>query len=386
MNSESKQSAWGSVLRVGIICYPTIGGSGIVATSLGRALCERRYSVHFISHDLPQSLGKLKEHCRFHHIQVPVYPLFRFPPYTLALATELTRLVQEVPLDVLHLHYAIPHSTSAVLANMMLEDKGIRRVPLITTVHGTDTELVGKEPSYKPAVEFSLNHCDCLTAVSKSLKESTMEAFDCRRPIEIIHNFVDPEVFYPPEGNCFPRNPKYWQLVHVSNFRPVKRVLDVIKVFDTISSAASSRLVMVGDGPDRAEAENLVCSLGLSNRVIFTGRIVNVEKILRNSDVLISTSSSESFGMSIAEAMASGVPVVATEVGGVPEVIEDGVTGVLTTPGNLNEMAEAILSIISEPEKAQRMGKAGRSRVLSRFSPGVIVPQYEALYRQLAKR
>jgi N-acetyl-alpha-D-glucosaminyl L-malate synthase BshA len=373
-------------MKIGIGCYPSIGGSGVVATQLGQQLCERKFEVHFIAYDLPPKLMQLKNKCRFHHIHVPAYPLFRFPPYTLALATELTRLVKEVGLDLLHVHYAIPHSMSAVMANLMLEDHSLSRVPVITTVHGTDTELVGKEPQYKSAVEFSLNHCDALTAVSEDLRRSTLESFDCRKPIEVIYNFVDTDVFYPPPENCFPRNKDYWQIVHISNFRPVKRIRDVIQVFDLICKCVPCRLLMVGDGPDRPAAEEMVNSLGLSSMVGFTGRTVMVENILRRCDILLCTSENETFGMSIAEAMASGMPVVSSRVGGIPEVMIDGETGFLRPLGELEQMAEAIHQLITNPELAARMGQAGRERILQKFSAPLIVPQYTTLYERLAGR
>ncbi len=371
-------------LRIGIVCYPSIGGSGIVATQLGQALCERKYEVHYISHDMPQRLGKMKNKCTFHRIHVPVYPLFRYPPYTLALATELTRLVDEVGLDLLHVHYAIPHSTSAVLANLMLQDKGRERIPIVTTVHGTDTELVGKEPVYKPAVEFSLNHCDALTAVSENLKKTTLESFDCRQDIRVVYNFVDPETFCPPEKEGFPRNGQQWQIAHISNFRPVKRILDVIRIFDCFAKCVPSRLLMVGDGPDRREAEDLVESLGLAKQVSFTGHVLEVESILRKTDVLLCTSENESFGMTVCEALASGVPVVATRAGGLPEVIEDGRSGILADVGDVDSMAEAVLQIIMQPELGMEIGRGARKRVLEHFSPDIIVPQYEELYEKLA--
>lgn len=374
----------GDRLRIGIVCYPTIGGSGIVATQLGQALCEQKYKIHYISHDMPQRLGQLKHHCVFHHIHVPLYPLFRFPPYTLALATELARLAQEVSLDVLHVHYAIPHSTSAVLANLMLEDKGLRRVPLVTTVHGTDTELVGLEPAYRLAVEFSLNHCDALTAVSKNLRQNTLEMFDCRVPIEVIYNFVDTKLFHPPENTRHPRDSAVWRIIQVSNFRPVKRVLDAIQVFESIAKCISCELVLVGDGPERKVAEERVARLGLSDSITFSGKVLCVEEFLRQADILLCTSQTESFGMSIAEGMASGLPVVAPRAGGIPEVVLDGTTGILTDPGDLDALAEALLRLMTAPEEAERLGRAGRERIEQLFSPGVVVPQYEALYDRLA--
>ncbi len=371
-------------LKIGIVCYPSIGGSGIVASQLGQALCQLRYEVHFLSHDYPQRLGALKNHCTFHHIHVPTYPVFRFPPYTLALATELTRIIREVGLQLLHVHYAIPHSTSAVLANLMLEDLGLPRIPVVTTIHGTDTELVGQEPAYKAAVEFSLNHCDAVTAVSDYLKRSTLETFQCRKPIEVIHNFIDTRVFQPPERNEFPRDGQQWQVIHISNFRPVKRIQDIILAFSAIAQCLPCHLTLVGDGPERAAAQETVTALGLSEKVSFPGKIQEVEEPLAQSDILMCVSESESFGMSIAEAMATGIPVIASRVGGIPEVMVDGETGVLVPVGDIDRMAEALLGLMTQPGRVQELGGAGRRRIENFFSPQVSVPKYEALYRSLA--
>lgn len=372
-------------LKIGIVCYPSIGGSGIVATQLGQALCQLRYEVHFLSHDYPQRLGALKNHCTFHPIHVPTYPVFRFPPYTLALATELTRIIREVGLQLLHVHYAIPHSTSAVLANLMLEDLGLPRIPVVTTIHGTDTELVGQEPAYKAAVEFSLNHCDAVTAVSEYLKRSTLETFRCRKPIEVIHNFIDTQTFHPPMQDRLPRDGERWQVVHISNFRPVKRVTDIILAFNAIAQCLPCHLTLAGDGPERAVAQETVSTLGLSDKVSFPGKVLGVEALLAKSDILMCVSESESFGMSIAEAMASGIPVIASRVGGIPEVMIEGETGLLVSVGDVDRMAEALLGLMTQPERARQLGEAGRRRIEKHFSPQVSVPKYEALYRSLTE-
>lgn len=383
-------------MRIGIVCYPTIGGSGIVATELGVQLYCRGHEVHFISYDLPERLlrdddGRFTVDCgscgagvlRFHHIDVPHYPLFRFPPYTLALATKLYRVVLEEHLDLVHVHYAIPHSTSALLAKQMLHANCGRSIKIITTLHGTDSVLVGQEPNYKDTVEFSINGSDAVTAVSESLRRQTLEMFTITREIDVIYNMIDTNVFQPREGGAGVG----WRLtvMHVSNFRPVKRPADAVRAFDLIARVVPSRLVMVGDGPERAAVQELARSLGLSDVVEFTGFSHGVSETLRCADVLLSTSESESFGLSIAEAMATGAPVVAYRVGGIPEVVEDGVTGVLVRPFDLAALAEAAVKILLCPALRARMGEAARRRIVERFSPAVILPRYEALYRSLVE-
>ncbi len=308
--------------------------------------------------------------------------VFRFPPYTLALATELTRIVREVGLQLLHVHYPFLTRVGG-LANLMLEDLGLPRVPVVHHHHGTDTELVGQEPAFKAAGEFSLNRCDAGTAVSENLTRTTLETFQCRRPIEVIYNFVDTQVFHPPERNEFPRNGEQWQVVHISNFRPVKRVMDIVLAFNAIAQCFPCHLTLAGDGPERALAQETVCSLGLSEKVSFPGKLLEVEDLLAQSDLLMCVSENESFGMSIAEAMATGLPGIASRAGGIPEVVEDGETGILVNVGDVDGMAEALLGLMTQPEGAKQMGEAGRRRIEERFSPQVSIPKYEALYRAL---
>lgn len=358
----------------------------MVATVLGQALARRGHKTHFISYDVPQHLDPNMQDFSFHHVDVPCYPLFRFPPYTLALASQIYTLASEGELDLLHVHYAIPHATSACIARSMLKASTGKSLPVVTTLHGTDTDLVGQEPLLQPVVEFSLSHCDAITAVSNYLKETTERQFKLDGVnIEVIYNPIDTDLFTrrPPEDDC-PFRERV--IVHVSNFRPVKRIQDAVKVFDLIRSAVPSRLRFVGEGPDRSLAEPLVERLGLSDHVEFVGKSLEVEKLIGNSDLLLSTSGSESFGLTIAEAMSCGVPVVATRVGGVPEVMRDGVDGILAPVGDVQTLAEAAIAILSEPSRAKRMGDAGRQRVLDTFRLDSIVDRYEQLYRAVLEK
>ncbi len=316
-------------LKIGIVCYPSVGGSGMVATVLGQELARRGHAVHFVSYDLPQHLDSNMQGFSFHHVDVPCYPLFRFPPYTLALASQIYMLGEAGELDLLHVHYAIPHATSACIAQTMLRANTDKDLPIVTTLHGTDTDLVGQDPLYKPVVEFSLSHCDAITAVSEYLKTTTESEFAIKgAEIEVIYNPIDTALFSPaPREDDSPCRERI--ISHVSNFRPVKRIQDTIKVFDLVRNVIPARLRFVGEGPDRSLAEPLVERLGLSDHVEFLGKSLEVEKLIATSDLLLSTSGSESFGLTIAEAMSCGVPVVATRVGGVPEVLRDGIDGLI---------------------------------------------------------
>ncbi len=369
-------------MRIGIVCYPSIGGSGIVATELGKSLCQLGHEIHFISYDIPQRLIDYHTRCKFHPIKVPVYPVFRFPPYTLALATEIARIAVEYDLDVLHVHYAVPHSTSALLAKQMLLQRNNKDLTIITTLHGTDTDLVGKEPQYKDVVEYSIDACDGVTAVSEHLKRSTLEDFNITKEIRVIYNPINTHLFHPlPNRKVEDHECK--TICHISNFRAVKRIPDTVHAFDLISRCIPAKLVLVGDGPEMPVVKELVESLGLSSRVEFAGRVLYVERILQKTDLLLSTSLTESFGMSIAEAMSCEVPVVAYSVGGIPEVAVDGETGYLVEMGDVSGAAEAALQILSYPERHRAMGQAGRKRVMENFSDDRIVKQYLDYYNSL---
>jgi N-acetyl-alpha-D-glucosaminyl L-malate synthase BshA len=382
-------------LKIGIVCYPGVGGSGIVATELGRSLCSHKHEIHFISHDMPYRLTALQGWCRFHQIRVPTYDLFRFPPYTLALSTELCRLVSEEGLDIIHVHYAVPHSTSALLARMILESRGVPSPRIITTLHGTDSGLVGREPTFRTTVEFSINASNVVTAVSHYLKRQTLELFDIRQEIEVIHNPINTRIFVPRKESGgqdwrpflnnlrIPVSAGEQVILHISNMRPVKRLPDTIRAFAEISKQIPSRLVCVGEGPDEGAGRALAHDLGVGERVHFIGMIGPVEAVIREGDLLISTCPEEAFGMSIAEAMACQLPVVAYRAGGIPEVVEDGLTGILVEPLNVDAIVEAVVDILSSPEKRREMGKQARRRIQETFNSAKIARRYETLYERL---
>ncbi len=383
-------------LRIGMVCYPSIGGSGIVATELGKQLVCHGHDVHFFSYDVPYRLAgrngeDLTVPCPkgrrgqlfFHHIDIPDFPLLRFPPYTIALASELCEISQAVRLDLVHVHYAIPHSTSAVLAKLMLRASGLPELPVITTLHGTDTALIGLDKRFKPTVEFSLNGCDAVTAVSHALREQTLRDFSIRPPIEVIYNFVDPAEFNRVDGEPAAAPPAPCVITHVSNFRDIKRSDEAVLIFSYLKKSVDCRLVFVGTGPTEALARQQAERLGISDKVEFVGKVLDVAQVLARSHLLISTSEMESFGMSIAEALACGVPVVAYRVGGIPEVVGDCPAAELVELGDTCGMAAAALRMLDRAGREPELGALARRRILDHFTPERIVPQYEALYRRL---
>ncbi|HEY3056295.1 MAG TPA: N-acetyl-alpha-D-glucosaminyl L-malate synthase BshA, partial [Thermoanaerobaculia bacterium] len=355
-------------MRIGITCYPTFGGSGVIATELGIALARQGDDIHFISYALPSRLNiLLHERVHFHEVTVTAYPLFDpYPPYTLALATKMAEVASYEKLDVLHVHYAIPHAISAYLAKQIL---GSRDLKVITTLHGTDITLVGRDESYLPITKFGIEVSDGVTAVSQWLKSETARNFGTQKAIEVIPNFVDPDRFqHHRSAFCHMFGASTDKLVcHVSNFRPVKRVMDVIGVFEKVSRVVPSRLMMIGDGPDRSRAEAYCREHQLRDRVFFLGNVPNLEEILGGSDLFLLPSESESFGMAALEAMASEVPVIATRAGGLPEVIEDGVNGYLMPVGDVDAMAERAIEILSNDDVGRRMGAAGRAIAIEKF-------------------
>ena len=370
-------------MRIGITCYPTYGGSGAVATELGMALALRGHEIHFISYAQPFRLPAFLPRIFFHEVEVNRYPLFEYPPYDLALAVRMHEVVLAHELELLHVHYAIPHATSAWIAREMLRANG-GDIPIITTLHGTDITLVGQDPSFHAITKFSIERSDYLTAVSAYLKEETYRAFGCMGcDVEVIHNFVDPEVYdrarYAPmlrqqvaNGNAV--------LMHVSNFRSVKRVRDIVRIFARVRKSVPSVLVMVGDGPDRVHAEDEARTLGLERETYFLGKIDAVAPLLANADCFLLPSESESFGLSALEALACGVPVVASNVGGLPEVVRDGVTGALRVPGDVEAMAAAAVDILSDQDRWTAMSTAAAADARERFALTDVVAQYEALY------
>jgi N-acetyl-alpha-D-glucosaminyl L-malate synthase BshA len=368
-------------MKIGVTCYPTYGGSGVVATELGKELAARGHEVHFISYALPIRLT-VADRIYFHEVEVLSYPLFEYPPYDLVLATKMAEVMSRFDLDILHVHYAIPHSISAYLAKMMLKD---RVVPFVTTLHGTDITLVGNDRSYLPITRFGIEQSDAVTAVSEYLRKRTIQEFQIERRVDVVPNFVDCNVYGPAVDRSLRK--KYASddqgiLIHISNFRPVKRVEDVIGIFARVRKRASARLLMVGDGPDRPKAEWLAHTHGISDDVTFVGKQNDMSELLAISDILLLPSELESFGLVALEAMACETTVVATRVGGIPEVVQDGVDGFLYDVGEIDSMADGCLSILKNPEVRQGLGRAAREHANREFCASKIVLRYEELYRR----
>jgi N-acetyl-alpha-D-glucosaminyl L-malate synthase BshA len=371
-------------MNIGITCYPTYGGSGAVATELGIALAARGHEVHFITYRQPFRLPAFLPRVYFHEVDVGQYPLFEYPPYDLALAVRMHEVVRTHKLDLLHCHYAIPHATSAWIAREMLREAG-EDVAVVTTLHGTDITIVGQDPSFHPIAKFSIERSDRITAVSQFLKEETFNAFHCTGcRVNVIYNFVDPTVY---GRSLYPQTVRQQLgvtgpvLMHISNFRPVKRVGDVIRVFANVNKELPSTLVMIGDGPDRAIAEEEARLLGVHRSVHFLGKLESVAPLLAGADLFLLPSQSESFGLSALEALASGVPVVATDAGGIKEVVVQGETGFLYPVGDVDAMTQGALSILCDPARAEQMRQAAETDARARFSLDTIVSQYEALYQ-----
>ena len=368
-------------MKIGITCYPTYGGSGVVATELGKELAARGHDVHFISYALPIR-RTMSDRIYFHEVEVLSYPLFEYPPYDLVLATKMAEVMTRYELDILHVHYAIPHSISAYLAKMMLDK---RPVPFVTTLHGTDITLVGNDRSYLPITRFGIEKSDAVTAVSEYLRRRTIEEFQVQREISVVPNFVDCDVYRRLEDRSL--REKFARadegiLIHISNFRPVKRVEDVIEMFSLVRKKRNARLLMVGDGPERPKAEWLANTHGVAEDVIFVGKQNDMNQLLAISDILLLPSELESFGLVALEAMACEVPVVATRVGGIPEVVRHGVDGFLYEVGDVASMAEGCLSILDDPQLHANLGKAARDHARRDFCATKIVLQYEEMYRR----
>ncbi len=371
-------------MNIGITCYPTYGGSGAVATELGIALAARGHEVHFITYQQPFRLPAFLPRIFFHEVEVMRYPLFEYPPYDLALAVRMHEVVLRHHLDVLHVHYAIPHATSAWIAREMLRDSG-SDIRVITTLHGTDITLVGQDPSFYAIAKFSIERSDVLTAVSHFLRRETITAFGCTGCIvEVVPNFIDPTVYdrgrYGASPWPMPRDSVRPVLIHISNFRGVKRVRDVVRIFARVRQAVPSSLIFVGDGPDRSDAEQEARMLGVDADVSFLGKIEAVAPLLAAAQVFLLPSETESFGLGALEALASGVPVIATRVGGLPEVVRDGETGLLFPVGDVDGMAAAAIALLRDRARWETMSAAGAADARARFALNAIVPQYEALY------
>jgi len=368
---------------IGIVCYPTYGGSGVVATELGLELSKRGHEVHFITYNQPVKLNLFNNNIHYHEVIVPDYPLFHYQPYELALSSKIVDMVQLHKIDILHVHYAIPHAYAAYMSKQMLKTRGIN-LPIVTTLHGTDITLVGSHPYYKNAVEFSINNSDAVTSVSKDLKRDTLSFFNIKKNIEVIPNFVDLEKYIHVHENCnrgVLANEDEKIITHISNFRKVKRIDDVINSFNLINKEINSKLILLGDGPERIKAEKLCDELNLNEKVLFLGASNETAKILCLSDVFILASTTESFGLVALEAMASSVPVVSTNSGGLPEVNKDGFSGYLSDVGDVNNMAKNAIKILKDSTKLINFKKNAKQQA-NKFDVHNIVPHYEDIYKK----
>jgi len=374
-------------VNVGITCYPTYGGSGIVATELGLELANRGHEVHFISYANPIRLDAGIPRIHYHEVEVSTYPLFQYPPYCLALASHMAEVAESYDLDLLHVHYAIPHSISAMLAQQMLA--ATRRLPFITTLHGTDITLVGTDRSYFPITKFSIEKSDGITSISDYLRDQTVQVFGVRNEIRVIKNFVNCDAYKPDRektlAKCYaPEDARL--LIHVSNFRPVKRVLDCVRILAEVVPRAPAHLLMVGDGPERGPAEHLARELGVERHVSFLGKQNHVERIIPLADVLLMPSELESFGLAALEGMACGVVPVATRVGGVPELITHGVDGYLEDVGDIPAQSARVAALLTDHALHQQMSHAARHTATERFCTDRIIPLYERYYEEVLAR
>lgn len=372
-------------LKIGIVCYPTYGGSGVVATELGIALADKGHEVHFISYDQPFRLDLYSENIYFHQVNVPDYPLFEYAPYELNLTSKLVDVAIHEKLNILHVHYAIPHASAAVNAKQILATYGIH-IPIVTTLHGTDITLLGKDKSFKPVIEYAINQSDAVTAVSQNLKEETLLNFKIKDEIKVIPNFIDMSL-YKQECNQVLRD-KFAKkeeaiLVHISNFRKVKRVQDVVKIFEKVNKQVPSKLFMIGDGPERLKAEQLCRKLGIAKHVRFLGKLKVIEKFLCIADVFVLPSKTESFGLVALEAMASKVAVISTNSGGLPEVNIDGETGYLSDVGDVNKMANDTIHLLKDADKLNQFKNNALAHAKTFDLPNIL-PQYEAVYQELS--
>lgn len=372
-------------MKIGITCYPTYGGSGAVATELGLDLAERGHEIHFISYAQPFRLDHFRERVFFHEVEMDEYPLFEHPPYSLALAVAIHDTARNQELDLVHVHYAIPHATSAWIAKEMLGTE--RELKIVTTLHGTDITLVGIHPSFQAITQFSILKSDGMTSVSEFLKDRTVADFNVpQERIRVIPNFIDPQTFRRDKERCHratlaPDGEKI--IMHISNFRPVKRIPDVVEVFARISREVPSRLVLVGDGPERPRALDRATELGVRDKVLFLGKHQSVDELLACADLFLLPSKNESFGLAALEALACGTPVIASDMGGLPEVVVHGETGFLFPLGNVAEMAEAGISLLKDQDRWTRFSEAARSDAVARFSSDRVIPMYEDLYRDV---
>ena len=369
-------------MKIAIVCYPTFGGSGVVATELGLELANRGHEIHFVTYSQPVRLELLNRNIHYHEVHVPEYPLFHYQPYELALSSKLVDVVKQHRIEVLHVHYAIPHAYAGYMAKKMLQEENID-LPIVTTLHGTDITLVGNHPYYKPAVSFSINKSDVVTAVSESLKNDTYRLFEIDKEIQVIPNFIELEkIKKEHEGPCLRSwfaDPEEKIITHISNFRRIKRIPDVVQIFNQIQKEISCKLLMVGDGPEKEAAEKLCQELGISDKVIFFGNSSEIAKILCYSDLFLLPSETESFGLAALEAMAHGVPVISTNTGGLPEVNIDGVSGYLCNVGEVDLMAQKSITILGNPLLLAQF-KENAKTATRKFDIEYILPLYEKLY------
>jgi N-acetyl-alpha-D-glucosaminyl L-malate synthase BshA len=373
-------------MNIGVVCYPTYGGSGVIATELGKALARKGHRVHFITYQEPVRLDSFNQNIFYHEVSALDYPLFQYQPYESALASKIVDVARYEKLDILHVHYAIPHASSALIARSILKERGYN-LPFVTTLHGTDITLVGKDPGYKPVVEYSINHSDGITSVSKSLKEDTYANFGITREIEVIPNFIDFSRFKKTNKDHFkkaiaPNGEKI--LIHVSNFRKVKRVEDVVKMFDLVFKKIPSKLFMVGDGPERTACETLSRNLGISEHIRFLGKQDAVEDLLAVSDLFVLPSETESFGLAALEAMAVEVPVISSDAGGIPEININGKTGFMSPVGDFEDMAKHAIYILEDEERLKKFKKCAYSHAKT-FDINNILPKYEAYYEKVIR-
>jgi len=371
-------------MNIGIVCYPTFGGSGVVATELGLELSKRGHNIHFITYKQPVRLELLHEGVHFHEVNVPEYPLFHYQPYELALSSKLVDMVKLHHIDVVHVHYAIPHAYAAYMAKKMLKEEGID-LPIVTTLHGTDITLVGSHPFYKSAVTFSINQSDAVTSVSKSLRDDTLRLFNITNEIQVVPNFIELLKHQHDFTDCqreLMAKDEERIITHISNFRPVKRIKDIIQIFYNIQKEIPAKLMMVGEGPEKEPAERLCEKLGIQDKVIFFGNSYEIDKILCFSDLFLLPSETESFGLAALEAMACGVPVISSNTGGIPEVNKHGVSGFLSKVGDIEDMTKNALHILSEPTTLDLFKKNARLRAED-FDIYKVVPLYENIYHQV---
>lgn len=366
-------------MKIGICCYPSHGGSGVVATELGKHLANRGHEVAFISYSSPLRLSELPPRVSFHEVEIEQYPLLKHFPYTLALASKLAEVAETHELDILHAHYAIPFGAAALLAKQIVTSRDLK---VVLTLHGTDITLVGNNASFKPVTKMTIEKADAVTVVSRFLQEETIRQFNIQRDLNIIYNFIDPERHESEPCPCIPQCDEQSRktIMHISNFRPVKRIRDVIAIFAKISDAVDSRLILVGDGPDAIVAREMSKELGILDRVKFVGIVDRVAPLLARADLFLLPSSTESFGLVALEAMASGVPVIASDVGGIPEVVEHGRTGFLAPVGDVDAMAAHAIDLLSHEEKHCQFGTDAQEHARQRFDYRLMVPQYEQLY------